>query len=44
MPHSDPACVYSAVILRERIFENVLELEPIIGVILKKLLQLKILF
>lgn len=44
MPHSDPACVYSAVILGERIFENVLGLEPIIGVILKKLLQLKILF
>ena len=44
MPHSDPAYVYLAVILGERIFENVLELEPRIGVILKKLLPLKILF
>ena len=43
MPHSDPACVYSAVIL-EGIFENVLELEARIGAILKKLLPLKILF
>lgn len=45
-PHNDPAVpsVYSAVILRERVFENVLELEPRPGVILKKFLPLKILF